>query len=233
MHHFHGGALAGQRPCAAAHLRQALLRKAQLPQVLALPPGAGPPFQHPQDGGGRHAHAALLAEMGAGAPPPAARPAPVASPPAPPEVVPSMPLLGLAACGSEGWQGRITFPVPVPAPHRRQGMAAVLAYGTSLLPAGIGDGHICFCDPHAEPQPGEVVYVEHVGGAHAILKEFLGYGVCGAAPGELALRGWLPPEEGAEPDAEGLPPRQKAFVLRLRAVDVRLIAPVVYVQRRY
>lgn len=112
-------------------------------------------------------------------------------------------------------------------------MAAVLAYGTSLLPAGIGDGHICFCDPHAEPQPGEVVYVEHVGGAHAILKVFLGYGVCGAAPGELALRGWLPPEGGAEPDAGGLPPRQKAFMLRLRAVDVRLIAPVVYVQRRY
>lgn len=145
--------------------------------------------------------------------------------------VPSMTLLGLAACGMDGWEGRITYPISVPAPHVRQDMLAVLMYGTSLVPKGILDGHICFCDPRAEPQPGEVVYVEHRGGAHAILKEFLGYGVQGAAPDELVLRGWLPPEVQNAADPDGLPPRQKSFTLRLKMTEVRMLAPVVYVQR--
>lgn len=184
--------------------------------VLMPPPMTPPPPPR----------AAMLAEMGAcyagmykGIP------APLSA------AVPSMTLLGLAACGMEGWEGRITYPISVPAPHVRQDMLAVLMYGTSLVPKGILDGHICFCDPRAEAQPGEVVYVEHKGGAHAILKEFLGYGVQGAAPDELVLRGWLPPEVQNAADPDGLPPRQKSFTLRLKMTEVRMLAPVVYVQR--
>lgn len=147
----------------------------------------------------------------------------------PPQTVP---LLGFASCGVRGWHGRMTYAMAATAPQARPDMVAVMAMGDSLLPAGIGNGHICFCDPHAQPIPGEVVYVEHSADELCTLKEYVGQGedaLQDAAPDELVLRGWLPPESIPK---DGSPAPQKPFYLRIPSRFIRLLAPVIYVQRR-
>ena len=144
----------------------------------------------------------------------------------------TIPLLGFASCGVQGWHGRMTYAVAATAPHARPDMIAVMALGESLLPAGIGNGQILFCDPHAQPVPGEVVYVEHSTDDLCALKQYLGQGsdaLPEAAPDEIVLRGWLPPETIPQ---DGSPAPQKPFLLRIPSRFIRLLAPVIYVQRR-
>ena len=133
----------------------------------------------------------------------------------------AVPMVGFASCGIIGWQGTMTFPVSVTAPHWRPGMFGVTASGDSMIPAGIGNGHVCFCDPNAEPLEGECVYVARKDGTSA-LKLFLGRVGVGGAPG-LRFCGWL------DKDAAG---QQKLFTLDERADRIQVLAPVIYVQRR-
>lgn len=131
------------------------------------------------------------------------------------------PLRGFASCGLDGWSGTMAFTMAVPMPNPRPDMFAVTASGDSMIPEGIGNGHICFCDPNATPIPGESVYVE-LSSNKAALKAFLGWDVV-AGERFIVLKGWHDRTPG-EP--------QKSFMIRELACLVTMLAPVVYVQRR-
>lgn len=133
-----------------------------------------------------------------------------------------IPLMGFASCGTEGWGGTMTYEVPITPPHPRPDMIAIVASGDSMLPEGIGNGHICFCDPHAPPMPGECVYIETIEGQGA-LKRFLGEkDIKGTGVG-IHLLGWL------DKDDKG---KQKPFELTISKSIIKTLAPVVYIQRR-
>ena len=134
----------------------------------------------------------------------------------------SIPLVGFASCGREGWGGRMTYTVPVRVPHPRPGMVAVMATGESMIPAGIGHGMVCFCDPQAPPTVGECVYVETVDN-RATLKRFLGRGQLEGGGEAISLQGWK--------DLQGDTP-QDSFTIEIDPGEIRMIAPVIYVQRR-
>lgn len=148
---------------------------------------------------------------------PASQPTIVMQPQAQP-----VPLIGFAACSVMGWHGAMTIPVPVEPPTWHPDMFAVMASGESMLPAGIGHGHICYCDPTKVPGPDEAVYVETKDNLGTI-KLFCGRSDVGGAE-TIKLRGWLDidPETGT----------QKPTGLEIVAHYVRKIAPVMYVRRR-
>lgn len=131
------------------------------------------------------------------------------------------PLRGFASCGLDGWSGTMPFTMAIPMPNPRPAMFAVTASGDSMIPEGIGNGHICFCDPNATPIPGESVYVE-LSSNKAALKAFLGWDVV-AGERFIVLKGW----HDRTPDKP-----QKSFTIRELACLVTMLAPVVYVQRR-
>ena len=65
-----------------------------------------------------------------------------------------VPLIGLAACGYDYWQKAIELPVTTtaaPPGTLPPDMFAVIATGDSLVPEGIREGMIAFCDPGAAP----------------------------------------------------------------------------------
>lgn len=101
-------------------------------------------------------------------------------------------------------------------------MIAVMATGESMIPAGIGHGMVCFCDPHAPPIEGECVYVETVDN-RATLKRFLGRGQSEGGGEAIRLQGWK--------DVQGDMP-QDSFTIEIDPSEIRTIAPVIYVQRR-
>lgn len=138
----------------------------------------------------------------------------------------SVPVLGFASCGVIGWSGEMTIPMSATAPHVGPQTIAVMASGESMIPAGIGHGHICFCEPDLEPLRGDIVYVrrhDELG----TLKTFLGWGLAAGVPeatkGELCLRGWTDRDEKGQ---------QQELIITVDAVLVKTVAPVVFVRRR-
>lgn len=150
-----------------------------------------------------------------------ALPTPLTLPEAPHDMQP-IPLVGFASCSVQGWYGTMTIPVPVEPPKWHGDMLAVMATGESMLPAGIGHGHICYCDPTKTPGVDEAVYVETMDGLGTI-KLFCGWSERGGSS-FLNLRGWL----DKDPETD----RQKAMTLDTAAFYIRRIAPVIYVRRR-
>lgn len=132
-------------------------------------------------------------------------------------------LTGFASCGSEGWGGTMTLAVPINPPKYRPGMMAIMAYGESMLPEGIGHGMVVWCDKNATPVPGECVYVEKHD-KQAAIKKFLGRGKTLSGGGTTRLGGWR--------DRAGDKP-QEPFDFTLDNNDIAVIAPVLYVQRRF
>lgn len=132
-------------------------------------------------------------------------------------------LTGFASCGSEGWGGTMTLAVPINPPKYKPGMLAIMAYGESMLPEGIGHGMVVWCDPAATPIPGECVYVEKHD-KQAAIKKFLGRGKTFSGGGTTRLGGWR--------DRTGDKP-QEPFDFVLDNNDIAVIAPVLYVQRRF
>lgn len=135
---------------------------------------------------------------------------------------PPVSLIGFAACSTLGWHGTMTIPVPVEPPVWHDDMVAVMAMGESMLPAGIGHGHICYCDTTKTPGINEAAYVEtedHLG----TIKLFCGRTDRG---GEdfVNLQGWLEKEPGVD--------TQKILHVDIAARFVRRLAPVIYVRRR-
>lgn len=141
-----------------------------------------------------------------------AAPAPESSP---------IPLIGLASCGVEGWSGKMCLTVVAKPPTIGPGMIAVMAYGESMLPEGIGHGMTVYCDLHSPPVAGEPVYVEHKDGL-ATMKRYLGRGEEGGKPC-IRLQGWY--------DKAGDAP-QKPYQLWVHEGDVTCLAPVEFIRRR-
>ena len=131
-----------------------------------------------------------------------------------------IPLMGFASCGTEGWGGTMTYEVPITPPHPRPDMIAIVASGDSMLPEGIGNGHICFCDPHAPPMPGECVYIEQTDGK-AALKRFLGKCQIKGSGVGVMLKYWRK-KDGKLIEHD----------LQIATFFLKTIAPVIYVQRR-
>ena len=136
----------------------------------------------------------------------------------------SVPLVGFASCGIGGWLGTMTIPVPVEPPSWHEGMVAVMASGESMLPAGIGHGHVCYCDTYKKACRGEAVFVRQKDG-RGTLKLFLGKSAKGRSRRDFFdFRGWL----DKKPERE----TQKPFTLSVPVDYVENIAPVIYVRRR-
>lgn len=158
--------------------------------------------------------------------PPANEVAPVPPPPPVPASTPpaahSVPLIGFASCSSVGWHGTMTIPVPVEQPVWYPGMVAVMASGESMLPAGIGHGHICYCDPGKAPGIDEAVYVETIE-KQGTIKLFCGWMEEGGRY-FLKLRGWHDKKPGSA--------EQEPMILLVPDTTVSKIAPVIYVRRR-
>jgi phage repressor protein C with HTH and peptisase S24 domain len=94
---------------------------------------------------------------------------------------------------------------------------AALPVGDSMLPEGIREGMVCYCDPDRAPDHGDAVYVEADG--KATIKLWLGDSP--ERKGMLRLQGWLPERNG-----------KSFFYLDVDRKSVTVIAPVVYVKRR-
>ncbi len=147
---------------------------------------------------------------------------PFANTPPKPQSPQATPLLGFASCDIMGWHGTMSIPVTVSVPSWHDGMVAVMASGDSMLPAGIGNGHVCYCDTSLQPAEGDAVFVEQREGISTI-KLFCGREERQGAE-YIKLRGWL--------DKKGEGIVQKDFFLSVLASHVVRVAPVVYVRRR-
>ena len=138
---------------------------------------------------------------------------------------PVIPLVGFAQCGVVGWNGTMSLPIAADLPVLTPEMLAVVASGDSMVPAGISNGHVCYCDPSKPPLPGEAVYVERSDGLTA-LKIFIGKSRVGeseAGTDQTVFQGWLPTS------SEGV---QKPFTLVVEDALIKKIAPVILVRRR-
>ncbi len=139
-----------------------------------------------------------------------------------PIVQQAIPLQGFASCDVHGWHGSMSIQVTVSAPLWHDKILAVMASGESMLPAGIGHGQVCYCDPTLEPIEGDAVFVEQCENLSTIKlfcereerqgKEF------------IKLKGWL--------DKTSEIAVQKDFYLSVLSSNIKCIAPVVYVRRR-
>lgn len=143
-----------------------------------------------------------------------------------PQKIPSVPVIGFASCSYIGWSGEMTIPMSATAPHITSRTIAVMASGESMIPAGIGHGHICYCEPGLEPLRGDIVYVRRHDNC-GTLKTFLGWGLEAGVPeataGELCLRGWNDRDENG---------RQRELTITVDKILVKTVAPVVFVRRR-
>lgn len=129
----------------------------------------------------------------------------------------SVSIIGLASCGIEGWQNPSPISITATPPIISSQAIAVIAYGKSMIPAGIPEGRLLYCDPTLPPVKGDVVYICRSDGT-ASVKLFLG-----VSQEWVFLQGWL------DPDSEGV---QKPFTAKERKSHIVKIAPVVYSRHR-
>lgn len=131
-----------------------------------------------------------------------------------------VPVIGLASCDVAGWYSptsiAIRAPLPVNYPNPDD-LFAVIAVGSSMIPDGIREGYLLFCDSKVVPQPGDTIYVKMNDG-RATIKRFLKND-----DKYLFLQGWLDPEDNGY---------QKPFVDKRAISTIDFIASVVIVQRK-
>ncbi len=130
-----------------------------------------------------------------------------------------VPILGLAKCGLQGWS--LSTPLDIkasrPGDMHMPGIFCVMAIGNSMIPAGILQGQICFCNPHDRYEQGDAIYVERMDNT-ASIKLFMG-----SDERHMTLQGWL------DPDVEG---HQTMYTEEVRLDQVRRVATVIYVKRK-
>ena len=131
----------------------------------------------------------------------------------------TVPVTGIASCGTEGFEQIMPFVMAASPLKISPNALVVMAMGDSMIPAGIGRGNICYCDPDLTPVKHEAVLVRQRGNKGAT-KLFLG---SGSAAGMTAFMGWLPPK-----DAD----KQEPFTLEILNTEIETIAPVVFIRRR-
>lgn len=132
----------------------------------------------------------------------------------------SIPVIGLASCGISGWFN--PNPLAIRASlaleyQNHENLFAVVAVGKSMIPNGILEGYLLFCDPLVAPNPDDAVYIKLADGT-ATVKQFVGI-----ENEMLILRGW------SDPDRNG---NQKPYIDQRALHTVESIACVVIVQRR-
>ena len=132
----------------------------------------------------------------------------------------SIPVVGLAACDVQGWYSpqplALRAPLPVEYEHP-ENLFAVIAVGQSMIPDGIREGFLLFCDESATPVAGDAVYVKTTDGK-ATIKRFVKMDV-----DWLTLQGWL------DQDKNGV---QKIFTSKFARNTIQLIACVMMVKRK-
>lgn len=137
--------------------------------------------------------------------------APPASPP-----VKSIPVLGLGECGISGWH--TVRPVAIRASLSLHDEAfAVVAVGTSMIPDGIQEGNLLYCDPSVQPQEGDAVFIKTRDG-RVTIKRFVK-----RDESWLRVLGWL------DPDTHG---NQKPYTYELSTDFIDTVHCIVIVQRR-
>ena len=129
----------------------------------------------------------------------------------------SVPVIGLAECGLKGWyQGALmTVSAARPGDLLDPDAFAVIAIGTSMRPAGICQGFLCFCSPRMAVDKGDRVYIERRDGT-ATIKKY----VCRDETW-LYLQGWLDPDESG---------RQELYSDQVRLDQIARLATIVYVK---
>ncbi len=132
----------------------------------------------------------------------------------------SVPVIGLAQCGLKGWyqEDAMTVRAGRPADLADPDAFAVIAIGTSMIPAGVEPGFLLFCSPAAGAEPGDRVFVERREGGGTVGSVKL---LRKIEDGWLVLQGWLAPEDGQA---------QKPYTERIKRSEVRRIAPAIYMK---
>ncbi|WP_222705769.1 LexA family transcriptional regulator [Salidesulfovibrio onnuriiensis] len=130
-----------------------------------------------------------------------------------------VPILGLAKCGLQGWSKSTPLSIKAsrPGDMHLPGIFCVMAIGNSMVPAGILQGQLCFCNPHDRYEKGDAIYVERMDNT-ASIKLFQG-----ADEQHMTLQGWL------DPDVNG---HQAAYTEQARLDQIRRVATVIYVKRK-
>ncbi len=129
----------------------------------------------------------------------------------------SVPVLGLAECGLKGWYQGAPMAVSAARPGDLQDpdAFAIIAIGTSMRPAGICQGFLCFCSPRMAVDKGDRVYIELRDGT-ATIKKYL----CRDETW-LYFQGWLDPDEAG---------RQEPYSDQVKLDQVARLATIVYVK---
>lgn len=131
-----------------------------------------------------------------------------------------IPLIGLVPCGYDYWLKEVKLPiaeVAAPPGETSPNMFAVIAYGDSLIPKGIEEGFVVFCDPDAPIQQNDIVYVERDNGTTTLK-------IYGREEGIWTyLHGWSPI------DGSGT---QVYFDLCIKTHEIKRMAPAIWVKRR-
>lgn len=130
-----------------------------------------------------------------------------------------VPMVGLASCGTEGWSSVRSIAVSASPIVLGARAIAVIAAGESMVPAGIANGQICYCDPDQVPLEGDVVYLLRQDST-ATVKIYVG---SAKKKGWIGLQGWHDQDEHGE---------RGRFSLDIPEDEVDIIAPVLYVRRR-
>ena len=131
----------------------------------------------------------------------------------------TVPLVALAGCGIDSWYDAellsIRIPVPPYIPYTPE-LVAVIARGNSMIPDGIREGFIVFCNPLKPPAKNDAVYIVRNNGS-ATIKKFLE-----CSSGILRIQGWLDPDKNGQ---------QKPYSEEVLESEIKSIAPVVMVIR--
>lgn len=139
-----------------------------------------------------------------------------------PQLPKSIPLVGLAECGIEGWSDQMEMAATTQIPDFHAETIAAMTIGDSMEPAGIRPGNIVYADPRLKPRSGDIVYVARRNGhgeGSATVKIYQE-----KKDGWLHLCGWLPKKHGGD--------RQKDFCIKENLDYVDVIAPVVMIRKR-
>jgi len=130
-----------------------------------------------------------------------------------------VPVIGLAACGISGWfiykPLALLAPYPFGAPPI--GTFAVAAVGANMVPEGIRQGFVLYCNPQISPNHGDAIFIEKHDGT-ASVKRYVG-----EDDKLFYLEGWL------DPDENGV---QQPYQEKISSNAIKQIAVVTIVKRR-
>ncbi len=129
----------------------------------------------------------------------------------------AVPVIALGACSVTGWHAATSVYLTADPPVITKQMFGVLSVGDSMLPAGICEGQLLYCDPDSKPRKGDAVFIRQTDDS-ASIKLYLHDDDI-----NIYLQGWL------SPDPNGL---QKPYTITLFKHSVKAMATVLYTKRR-